>query len=281
MPHELDGVVRLPGGRFVLVDSHTHVQAHQFASDRSTAVENAIAGGVTRMIVPGTDLANSREAVEMAHAWPGRIFAAVGTHPHDAAGLTETVLAEQRQLAGDPAVVAIGEIGLDYYRDLSPRDQQQEALRAQLALARDLHLPVILHNRESHADLVRLLREHDGALRGVFHCFIGSRAMAQDALDLGFYLSFAGPLTYPANTELAEVARWAPADRILVETDSPYLAPVPVRGKRNEPLNVLHVARRLAELRGIPFEELASLTAHNTATLFHLPEEETISHASV
>jgi len=160
-------------------------------------------------------------------------------------------------------------------------DQQQDALRAQLALARELDLPVILHNRESHADLVRLLREHAGALRGVFHCFIGTRVMAQDALDLGFYLSFAGPLTYPANSELADVAQWAPADRILVETDSPYLAPVPVRGKRNEPVNVTHVARQLADLRGVPFEELASLTAHNTATLFHLPEEGTISHASV
>ncbi len=174
-------------------------------------------------------------------------------------------------MARSAGVVAIGEIGLDYYRDLSPREVQREALARQFALARELDLPIILHNRESHADLVRLLREHGQGLRGVFHCFIGDQAMARDALDLGFYLSFAGPLTYPKNVELGEVAAWAPLERILVETDAPYLAPTPYRGKRNEPAYVTQVAARLAELRALPIEEVAAATTRNAEALFRLP----------
>lgn len=260
---------------FVLVDTHAHVQVHQFDTDREQVIANAFADGVDRMVVPGIDVESSRRAIAAASAHAGRLFAGVGTHPHDAATLTEAALAEQRVLAAAPGVVAIGEIGLDYYRDLSPRDVQRAALLAQLALARDLDLPVILHNRESHVDMIAHLqmaaRGAGAPLRGVFHCFIGDQAMARDALDLGFYLSFAGPVTYPRNTELAEVAAWAPADRILVETDCPYLAPVPFRGKRNEPRHVALVARRIAELRGMSLETLAQQTTTNAETLFALP----------
>lgn len=269
----------------MLIDTHSHVQMHQFAEDRAQVIAAAADAGITRMIVPGTDLDTSRQAVELAAAYPGRVFAAVGTHPHDASTLTPAVLDAQRQLAGSSGVVAIGEIGLDYYRDLSPRDTQRSALVRQFALARDLDLPIILHNRESHADMLAHLREHGAGLRGVFHCFIGDKAMARDALDLGFYLSFAGPVTFPRNTELAEVAAWAPLDRILVETDSPYLAPPPFRGKRNEPRHVALVAQRVAELRAIPLEALAAATTRNATALFRLPpanhQEEHSAHASV
>lgn len=269
----------------VLTDTHTHVQMHQFSSDREQVIAAAFADGITRLIVPGIDVETSRQAVALAAAYRGRIFAGVGTHPHDATTLSDEAFAAQRELARSPGVVAIGEIGLDYYRDLSPRDIQRDALVRQFALARELDLPVILHNRESHADMVAHLREHGAGIRGVFHCFIGDKAMARDALDLGFYLSFAGPVTFPRNVELAEVAAWAPLDRILVETDSPYLAPPPFRGKRNEPRHVALVARRIADLRNIPLEELAVATSRNAAALFGLPsqdpQEEISAHASV
>ncbi len=254
----------------MLVDSHAHVQVRQFAGDRTEVIEAAFAANVEQIIVPGVDLQSSREAVALAAAYPSRLFAAVGTHPHDATTLNDETLAAQRALASSPHVLAIGEIGLDYYRDLSPREAQREALVKQLELARELDLPVILHNRDSHDDLVALVRSVAGS-RGVFHCFIGNVQMARDALELGFYLSFAGPVTFPRNTELAEVAAWAPADRILVETDSPYLAPPPFRGKRNEPRHVTLIAKRLAGLRGVTDEEIAAMTTRNAAALFRLP----------
>ena len=255
----------------MLVDSHAHVQMPQFDGDREQVVAAAFADGVGQLVAPGVDVATSRAAIALAAAHSGRIFAAVGTHPHDAETLTDEALAEERTLAQSPGVVAIGEIGLDYYRDLSPREVQREALIRQFALARELDLPIILHNRESHADLISLLRSHGQGLRGVFHCFIGDVNMARDALDLGFYLSFAGPLTFPRNVELGEVAAWAPLDRTLVETDCPYLTPPPYRGKRNEPRHVALVARRLAELRNAPLAEIAEATTRNATTLFHLP----------
>jgi TatD DNase family protein len=255
----------------VLVDTHAHAQVHQFSGDRAAMIQRAFDDGVARMIVPGIELDSSREAVALAAEYPGRLFAGVGTHPHDATTLTPEALAAQRALACAPGVVAIGEIGLDFYRDLSPRDVQREALVAQIQLARELDMPIKLQNRESHVEMVALLHAHAQGVRGVFHCFIGDKAMARDALDLGCYLSFAGPVTFPRNVELAEVAAWAPEDRILVETDSPYLAPPPFRGKRNEPRHVALVARKIAELRGVPFEELAAITTRNAEALFRLP----------
>lgn len=254
----------------MLVDTHAHVQVRQFESDRDAVIQAAFSAGIARMIVPGVDLPSSQSAVALARAFPNQLFAGVGTHPHDAETLTDEVLAAQRALAGSPGVVAIGEIGLDYYRDLSPRDIQRAALVAQIGLARELHLPIILHNRDSFDDMIALLREHAQGVTGVFHCFIGDKAMARQALDLGFYLSFAGPVTYPRNAELAEVATWAPEDHILVETDSPYLAPQSVRGKRNEPRHVALVAHHVASLRGIPDEELARITTRNAEALFDL-----------
>lgn len=254
-----------------LVDSHAHVQMRQFNADRASVIQAAFDAGVTRMVTPGVDVETSRMAINLAERYPGHIFAAVGTHPHDATTLTDEALVQQRELARSPHVVAIGEIGLDYYRDLSPRETQRDAITRQFALARELDLPVILHNRESHADMVALLRAEGQGLRGVFHCFIGDQSMARDALDLGFYLSFAGPVTFPKNTELAEVAAWAPLDRLLVETDCPYLTPTPFRGQRNEPRHVAQVARRIADLRGLTLDQMAEATSRNAATLFRLP----------
>jgi TatD DNase family protein len=256
----------------VLIDTHCHVQMRQFANDRDQVIAAAFSSGIGRLIVPGIDVDTSKAALDLAQAHSGRIFAAVGTHPHDATTLTPEALVEQRAIAQQPGIVAIGEIGLDFFRNLSPADVQRDALVAQLDLARELDMPVILHNRESHADMVTILRAHGANVRGVFHCFIGDRAMATDALDLGFYLSFAGPLTYPRNDELRDVAAWAPADRILVETDSPYLSPQPVRGKRNEPQNVAMIARTLAQVRGVTEEEIATITTRNASILFRLPE---------
>jgi TatD DNase family protein len=254
----------------VLFDTHTHIQMRQFAADRASVISSAFAAGVTRMLVPGIDVETSRAAIALAQEYPGQIFAAIGTHPHDATTLTPEMLGAERELSALPEIVAIGEIGLDYYRDLSPREVQRAALIAQFELARERNLPIILHNRDSHEDMLALLRSHGQGLRGVFHCFIGNREMARDALDLGFYLSFAGPLTFPKNDELREVAVWAPLDRILVETDSPYLTPPPFRGKRNEPRHVALVARGLAEARGITLEEVATATTANVLALFGL-----------
>lgn len=255
----------------MLTDTHAHVQMRQFAADRDAVIAAAFADGVARMVVPGVDVETSRAAVALAARYPGRLFAAAGTHPHDATTLDAAALDAQRALTQSGSVVAIGEIGLDFYRNLSPRNVQIEALVAQLTLAREVNLPVILHNRESHTEMVEALRTHGQGVRGVFHCFTGDRAMARDALDLGFWLSFAGPVTYPKNTELADVAAWAPLDRIVVETDCPYLTPQPFRGKRNEPRHVALTARHIAGLRGMPFEDFARATSANAAILFGLP----------
>jgi TatD DNase family protein len=255
-----------------LVDTHTHIQMRQFKGDGAAVIRQALEDGVTRMVVPGVDVPTSRDAMTLARAWPGHIFAAAGTHPHDATTLTDEAFTELRTLAAEPEIVAIGEIGLDFYRNLSPRATQFEAITRQIALARELDLPIILHNRESHAEMIETLTAHAQGVRGVFHCFIGDRQMARDALDLGFYLSFAGPVTYPKNAELMDVAAWAPLDRILVETDAPYLTPVPFRGQRNEPRHVALTARHIAKLRDISFEELAEATSHNAAALFRLSD---------
>lgn len=255
----------------MLVDTHAHVDARQFASDREAVIAAAIEAGVEMLVDAGCDLPSSRAAVDLAAQHPGHVFAAVGIHPHDASTYSDGALAELGQMAQRPDVVAIGETGLDYYRMHSPREQQLHSLEQQLALARALNLPVILHNRDSHADLMAMLREHAQGLRGVFHCFSGDRQMAEECLAFaGFYLSFAGPLTYRANTALAEVAAWAPLDRVLVETDCPYLTPHPFRGRRNEPKHVALVAAKLAELRGLPTAEIAETTTSNARALFGL-----------
>ncbi|HEV7235736.1 MAG TPA: TatD family hydrolase [Ktedonobacteraceae bacterium] len=256
----------------MLVDSHTHIDTSRFHADRETVIHAAVAGGVTRMVDPGCDLASSREALALAKAYPGVIFAAVGVHPHDATTYSEEVGALFQEMAREPEVVAIGEFGLDYFRMLSPREVQRAVFCAHLELARACNLPCIIHVRDSHDDVVELLRKHGQGLRGVFHCFSGDVAQAEECLTFdGFMLSFAGPLTKQGNA-LPEVARVAPLHRILVETDSPYLVPNPIRAKRNEPLFVKRVAEKLAEIRGMTLEEIAQITTANAVRLFGLGE---------
>ncbi len=254
-----------------LVDTHTHLDMPQFSIDRKATIERAHAAGVAWMIDVGADLPSSRRAVALAQQEP-TLWAAVGVHPHDAETVTAAALAELRTLAAQPRVVAIGEIGLDYYRDLAPRPAQRAAFAAQLALAQELGLPVIIHNRDAHEDTLALLREalggRLGALSGVMHCFSGGPELAQQVLDLGLYLGLDGPLTYPNARALPEVARLAPLERLLIETDCPYLAPQGHRGQRNEPAYVRLVAERLAELRGLTLAEVSRATTTNAGALF-------------
>ena len=252
----------------MLVDSHAHIDTARFNADREAVIQAAFEGGVTRIIDPGCDLPSSEMALKLAKAHPGMIFAAVGTHPHDATTYSDEVGQRYREMARQPEVVAIGEFGLDYFRMLSPRDVQRAVFVAHLELARASDLPCIIHVRDSHDDIIELLRAHGQGLRGVFHCFSGDVGQAEQCLEFeGFLLSFAGPLTRQGNA-LPEVARMAPLNRILVETDSPYLVPQPLRAKRNEPLFVRHVAEKLAEIRAMTLAEIARITTANAVRLF-------------
>ncbi len=271
-----------------LIDSHCHLDFPQFDADRDEVLVRAVEAGVTAIINPGADLESSRRAVALAERYDN-VYAAVGVHPHDASTLDQKTLAELRQLAAHPKVVAIGEIGLDYYRDLSPRPQQRAAFDAQLALAADLNLPVIVHQREAAADVsptcvgdvlaalrAWAVKGHPG---GVLHAFSGDEAMADEAVALGFFIGLGGPLTYPQRgptgknaRRLPEIVPRLPLDRLLVETDAPYLPPHPYRGQRNEPAHLVLVAQRLAELRGLPFEVLSRQVTENTRRVFRLVE---------
>lgn len=265
--------VELERKSHVLVDSHTHIDTSRFDADREQVIQAALAGGVSRMVDPGCDLESSRAALALAKTHPGIVFAGMGVHPHDATTYNEEVRAELRTMAREPEVVAIGEFGLDYFRMLSPREVQRAVFCAHLELARECNLPCIIHVRDSHDDVIELLRTHGQGLRGVFHCFSGNVTQAEECLQFGgFLLSFAGPLTREGNA-LPAVARMAPLERILVETDSPYLVPKPLKARRNEPLFVTHTARKLAELRDMTLEEIAQITTTNAIRLFGLGEQ--------
>jgi len=256
----------------VLVDSHAHIDTARFHDDREATIQAAVAGGVTRIIDPGCDLASSQTAVALARTHPRVIFAGVGVHPHDATTYSAEVEAQLRILLQEPEVVAIGEFGLDYFRMLSPRDVQHAVFCAHLQLAHEYNLPCIIHVRDAHDDVIELLRAHGPDLRGVFHCFSGTVAQAEQCLEFaGFMLSFAGPLTKQGNA-LPDVARMVPLNRVLVETDSPYLVPKPLQTRRNEPLFVKHIAQKLADLRGMTLEEIATITTRNAVRLFGLGE---------
>lgn len=252
-----------------LVDSHAHLDDPRFADDRDAVIVRARASGVI-IVTVGGDLASSEEAVSLAKRFD-IVYACVGVHPHDARTVTPRVLDRLRCLVEQPKVVGIGEIGLDFYRDLSPRPLQEQALREQLRLAHAVGLPVVLHSRDAHGELLRVLRE-EGPPAGVFHCFSGDASVAARALELGFYISFAGSITYAKTVEVAEACRAVPDDRLLVETDAPYLTPVPWRGKRNEPAYVELVAAKVAEVRGTTLPVVASVTTANARSLFGLPE---------
>jgi len=253
-----------------LVDTHAHLHFPEFAGDLEAVLERARAAGVRCMVTIGTDVESSRAAVALAGREPD-VWAAVGIHPHAAGLADEARLAEIERLAAAPRVVAIGETGLDFFRLLSPRDAQELAFRAQLALARRLRKPVLVHCRDAHEETLAILAEVPvGEAGGIMHCFSGDTAIARRCLDLGLLISLAGPVTYPKARALPEVAKVVPADRLVVETDCPFLPPQPYRGKRNEPAYLAVTAARVAELRAEPLEELASRMSENARTLLRL-----------
>jgi TatD DNase family protein len=253
-----------------LVDTHAHLHFPEFAGDLEAVLERARAAGVRCMVTIGTDVESSRAAVALAGREPD-VWAAVGIHPHAAGQADEAQLAEIERVAAAPRVVAIGETGLDFFRLLSPRDAQERLFRAQLALARRLRKPVLVHCRDAHEETLAILAEVPvGEAGGIMHCFSGDTVIARRCLDLGLLISLAGPVTYPNARALPEVAKVVPADRLVVETDCPFLPPQPYRGKRNEPAYLAVTAARVAELRGEPLEELASRTSENARALLRL-----------
>jgi TatD DNase family protein len=255
----------------LLVDTHCHLDAQYFPDGARAVMDRAEASGVAGFVVigVGSDLAPARAAVGLAKSVPDRVAAAVGVHPHDAVTLDDATFAELESLAREPVVVAIGETGLDHHYDHSPREVQRAAFARQIALARAVKKPIVVHTREAAEETLRVL-EDEGArdVGGIIHCFSEDRPFAERALDLGFDLSFSGIVTFKNAKAVAEVCAWAPLDRILVETDSPYLAPIPMRGKPNEPAYVVHTARRVAELRGTTFDAIAEATTANAQRRF-------------
>ena len=254
----------LPG----IIDSHAHVHAGDLAADLAGVLERAKAAGVSAIVTIGTTLVDSEMARDVAAANP-MIFATAGIHPHDVGAHSAADLGEIRELAADPPCVAVGEIGLDYHYDHSPRDVQREFFRAQMQIAQEMGRPVVIHSREAEADTLGILREFPD-VTGVLHCFSSAYPLAAAGLELGYYVSFSGIVTFKAAEEVRDAARKVPLERMLVETDCPFLAPVPFRGRQNEPAYVTLVAAKLAEIKGVSPEALVKATADNARTLFGL-----------
>ena len=251
-----------------LVDSHAHLDSLDYEGERAAVIARAFTAGIA-VITVGSDLLSSEKSLRLArrhrHLW-----AAIGVHPHNAETLNKKVFDRLMRLSRNQRVVAIGEIGLDFYRDLCARDVQRVTFRNQLELSRKLDLPIIVHDREATRDVLSILREVSPSYRGAMHCFLGDRAVADEFLELGFHLGIGGSITFEKNDALRKVVKQLPLDKILLETDCPYLAPVPHRGKRNEPRHVRYVADTIAEIKQISVEVVAETTTKNAATLFNL-----------
>src|ERR1700692_1091529 len=251
-----------------MIDSHCHLDSEQFNDDREAVIERALAAGVETMVAIGSGDGppNLKAGIRLADRYPF-IYATIGVHPHDAANATAETYLRLSELTTYAKVIAIGEIGLDFHYDHSPRDVQRNVFVEQMRIARDARKPIVIHTRSAWQDTIALLREHwaPGGLGGIIHCFSEGPREAEQALAIGFHISFAGIVTFPKATAIQEAARLTPADRLLIETDAPFLAPVPKRGKRNEPAYVVETARKLAEVRGVPLDELAAATTRNLA----------------
>jgi TatD DNase family protein len=258
----------------MLIDTHTHLDDARYDDDRESVIARAREAGVEAFVTIGCDLATSRAAVALAERYPF-VYASIGVHPHEVKHVQDDWYDEFRRLAKHQKVVAYGEIGLDYHYNHSSPKEQRDRFREQIQLARELKLPVIIHTREAQEDTITILREEKASeVGGVFHCFSGDARLAKDALDLGFYLSFSGILTFRNAAMLRDIAKTVPLDRLLIETDCPYLTPVPHRGKRNEPAYVAHVAAQLATLRAdeprISPDTIALATTRNAKCLFKI-----------
>jgi TatD DNase family protein len=257
----------------MLIDSHCHLDSAEFDADRDAVIERALAAGVEHMMAIGTGNGppHLEAGIRLADQHSA-LYATVGIHPHDAAKASLDDFRRLSDLLAHPKVLAVGEIGLDYHYDFSPREVQHQAFIEQMGIAASARKPIVIHTREAWEDTLALIEQHwaPHGIGGIMHCFSGGPEEAHRALDLGFYLSFGGIVTFPKALAVQEAAKAAPRDRILVETDAPYLAPVPKRGKRNEPALMVHTARRLAELRGESYEALGAATTENFRRLLLL-----------
>ncbi|MBF0328486.1 MAG: YchF/TatD family DNA exonuclease [Nitrospirae bacterium] len=249
-----------------MIDTHCHLEMSQFDSDREAVIKRAFENGLEALIAIGSDLKGCEGAFNLAEKY-SNIYAVIGIHPHDAKDFNDEVLSQIETWTNSKKVVAIGEIGLDYHYDHSPRKVQQEVFAKQLAYAKKCGLPVVVHSREAKEDTLKILEE-SGVKKGIMHCFSGDMDMAQKTMALGFHISIAGPVTFKKALALKEVARSVPDDYLLIETDAPYLAPEPMRGKRNEPAFVAHTARCIAALRGVTFGDIDRITTINAKRLF-------------
>ena len=251
----------------MFIDSHAHIQLSQFNRDRDAVLKRAEEADVSNILVIGFDMETSLGAVELAEKHT-HIYATVGMHPHDAKDLTPDVLKTFRELAAHPKVIALGEMGLDYYRDLSPRPVQKSAFEEQLNLAEDTQMPIVIHNRDAYMDILPILEARQGRIQGVLHCFTGDVELMHRGLATGFHIGIGGIVTYKNAADVQAVARAVPEDRLLIETDCPWLAPQFRRGKRNEPAYVRAVAEKIAELRDTSIETIGKITTENFGTLF-------------
>jgi len=261
----------MDGDRLWVFDTHCHLDDDRFNEDREEAYQRMLDAGVKRCICVGSDLSSSQRCLEFARNHEN-VFAAVGVHPHEAKDAPADYLERLQEMLQDPKAVALGEIGLDYYYDLSPRDTQRRIMAEQMELALQLDVPVIFHIRDAHGDMVDFFRNSERLPSGVIHCFSGSSEIAKEYARMGFYISFAGPLTFKKAPNLWEAACQVPLEKLLVETDSPYLSPEPFRGRRNEPAHVVWVMKKMAALREIPEAEMAKITWENACRFYRMAE---------
>ncbi len=254
----------------MVIDSHAHLEMSPFDRDRDQVVRRAKDAGVEIIVTVGTTVEDCYKALEITLRYPG-VYAVIGIHPHEAKDINGGTYDSLKEMAQHKKVVAYGEIGLDFFRNLSPRATQIRRFREQLELAGELNLPVVIHDRDAHRETMNLLKDWKGSRGGIIHCFSGDSLMARQCIDLGFYISIPGTVTFEKNETLRSIVRDLPLGSLLVETDCPYLTPNPYRGKRNEPAYVVHTARKIAEIKGKPLEEVAAVTTANAKQIFNIP----------
>ena len=255
----------------MLIDSHAHLDMEHFDSDRDGVIQRALSADVGQVITVGIDVNSSLRAISMAETYPS-VFASVGIHPHNADVVDRQDLKRIESISAEKKVVAIGEIGLDFYRNLSSRSNQRNYFKQQLDIAIRCNLPVVVHAREAHEEVLEILSSFEGGgLRGVIHCFSGDINLAETCIQMGYFISIPGTVTFKNASLIQEVVAGIPLDTMLLETDSPFLSPMPYRGRRNEPSRVVHIAQKVADIRGITLEEVATRTSENSRQLFGLP----------